>query len=48
MFHRGAVRELAEPLRAQVEDARGLVRKELIRPEPTIVAGEDAFRSATC
>ena len=39
-------RELApEPLRAQVE-ARlaALVRKELIRPEPTIVAGEDAFR----
>ena len=46
VFHRGAVRELApEPLRAQVEgQLAALVRKELIRPEPTILAGEDAFR----
>ena len=46
VFHRGAVRELAsEALRPQVEgQLAALVRKELIRPEPTILAGEDAFR----
>ena len=46
VFHRGAVRELVpEALRARIESQlAALVRKELIRPEPTIVAGEDAFR----
>jgi class 3 adenylate cyclase len=46
IFHRGAVRELApDRLRAGVgTQLAALVRKELIRPEPPTVAGEDAFR----
>jgi class 3 adenylate cyclase len=46
VFHRLAVRALAsERLAAEVE-ARlaGLVRKELIRPHPSQLAGDDAFR----
>jgi len=46
VFHRGSVRELsAEGQRPDVETHLvGLVRKELIRPEPPTFAGEDAFR----
>ena len=44
MFHRGAVQLARSAAGAGRGTARGLVRKELIRPEPTIVAGEDAFR----
>jgi len=46
VFHRGAVAALApDPLRARVgEQLLALVRKELIRPERTSFAGDDAFR----
>ena len=46
VFWWGAVEELApEPVRARVGSAlQTLVRKDLIRPEPSTVAGEDAFR----
>jgi class 3 adenylate cyclase len=46
VFHRGAVTALApEPLRAGVP-ARllSLVRKELVRPDRTQIAGDDAYR----
>ena len=46
VFHRLAVRALAgERLAAEVESRlAGLVRKELIRPHPPQLAGDDAFR----
>lgn len=46
VFHRLAVRALAsERLAAEVESRlAGLVRKELIRPHPAQLAGDDAFR----
>ena len=46
VFWWGAVEQLApEPKRAQVGSAlQTLVRKDLIRPEPSTFAGEDAFR----
>ena len=46
VFHRLAVRALAgESLAAEVESRlAGLVRKELIRPHPPQLAGDDAFR----
>jgi class 3 adenylate cyclase/tetratricopeptide (TPR) repeat protein len=43
IFHRGAVAELARP--TQVDPHLiGLVRKELIRPTPPTLAGEQAYR----
>ena len=46
VFWWGAVEELvAEPVRAHVGSSlQTLVRKDLIRPEPSTFAGEDAFR----
>jgi predicted ATPase len=46
VFWWGAVEELVpEPVRAHVGSAlQTLVRKDLIRPEPSTLAGEDAFR----
>ena len=46
VFHRLAVRALAgERLATEVESRlAGLVRKELIRPHPPTIAGDDAFR----
>jgi len=46
VFWWGAIEELvAEPVRAHVGSAlQTLVRKDLIRPEPSTLAGEDAFR----
>jgi class 3 adenylate cyclase/predicted ATPase len=46
VFWWGAVEELvAEPVRAHVGSAlQTLVRKDLIRPEPSTLTGEDAFR----
>ena len=44
IFHRGAVQELA-PERDDIEEHLvGLVRKELIRPERAVLAGDDAYR----
>ena len=46
VFHRLAVKALAgERLAAEIElRLAGLVRKELIRPHPSILKGDDAFR----
>jgi class 3 adenylate cyclase/tetratricopeptide (TPR) repeat protein len=46
VFHRGPVHALApEPLRPEVEaHLASLVRKELIRPDTSVLAGDDAFR----
>jgi class 3 adenylate cyclase/tetratricopeptide (TPR) repeat protein len=46
MFHRGSVAELLpEPARARVgSNLLALVRKELIRPDRTMVPGDDGFR----
>ena len=46
VFHLGAVRHLSSPRTDLVLDhvLAGLVRKELIRPERSQAAGEDAFR----
>jgi class 3 adenylate cyclase/tetratricopeptide (TPR) repeat protein len=46
VFWWGAIEELvAEPVRAHVGSAlQTLVRKDFIRPEPSTLAGEDAFR----
>src|SRR5436309_739222 len=45
VFHRGAVATLAPALRSTLgAQLVSLVRKELIRPERSSFAGEDAFR----
>jgi class 3 adenylate cyclase/tetratricopeptide (TPR) repeat protein len=46
VFHRGAIAELSpEQIRGHVRGhLRSLVRKELVRPEESQFAGEDAFR----
>jgi len=46
VFHRGAVAELVpEDVRSGVDDhLTSLVRRELVRPEATLLAGDDAFR----
>jgi class 3 adenylate cyclase/tetratricopeptide (TPR) repeat protein len=46
VFHRGSVVALADDeLRPSLEDhLSSLVRKELIRPESSVIPGEDAFR----
>jgi class 3 adenylate cyclase len=46
VFHRGAVVELApEPMRAQVRDQlASLMRMELVRPDQSSFAGEEAYR----
>jgi tetratricopeptide (TPR) repeat protein len=45
VFHRGAVAELAPPVRTEVEaHLSALVRQELIRPDTTVFAGDEAFR----
>jgi class 3 adenylate cyclase len=45
VFHRGSVAELAPPVRPGVEaHLSALVRQELIRPDSTIFAGDEAFR----
>ena len=46
VFHRGAVTALApEPLRDEVPDRLlALVRKELVRPDRSLLPGDDAFR----
>ena len=46
VFHRGAVTALATDWRALDVPGRltALVRKELVRPERSIIAGDDAFR----
>jgi tetratricopeptide (TPR) repeat protein len=46
VFYRGAVRALsAEPVRDEVDEhLQALIRKQLIRPEASGFAGEDAFR----
>jgi class 3 adenylate cyclase/tetratricopeptide (TPR) repeat protein len=43
IFHRGAVAELARPTEVDPH-LDGLVRKELIRPTPPTLAGEQAYR----
>ena len=46
VFHRGAVAELvADDVRSELEmHLSSLIRKELIRPESSLIPGEDAFR----
>ena len=45
VFHRGPVAELAPPVRSGVEThLSALVRQELIRPDSTVFAGDEAFR----
>jgi class 3 adenylate cyclase/tetratricopeptide (TPR) repeat protein len=45
VFHRGSVAELAPPVRPDVEaHLSALVRQELIRPDSTVFAGDEAFR----
>ena len=45
IFHRGSVAELAAPVRSDVEThLSALVRQELIRPDSTVFAGDEAFR----
>ena len=45
VFHRGSVAELAPLVRSDVEThLSALVRQELIRPDSTVVAGDEAFR----
>jgi tetratricopeptide (TPR) repeat protein len=45
VFHRGSVAELAPPVRPEVEaHLSSLVRQELIRPDCTVFAGDEAFR----
>ena len=45
IFHRGSVAELAPPVRSDVEThLSALVRQELIRPDSTVFAGDEAFR----
>ena len=44
VFHRGAVQALAPDEPSLASHLRGLVRKELVRPSPTVFPGDDAFR----
>jgi class 3 adenylate cyclase len=46
IFHRGSVTALApQPVQAQVpDDLLALVRKELVRPDRSLISGDDAFR----
>jgi class 3 adenylate cyclase/tetratricopeptide (TPR) repeat protein len=45
VFHRGSVAELAPPVRPDVEAyLSALVRQELIRPDSTVFADDEAFR----
>jgi tetratricopeptide (TPR) repeat protein len=44
VFHRGAVEALAPEEREVAQRLLGLVRKELVRPDETAFAGDDAFR----
>jgi class 3 adenylate cyclase/tetratricopeptide (TPR) repeat protein len=44
IFHRGAVQALAPDERQVTPRLAGLVRKELIRPDKPLLAGEDGFR----
>jgi class 3 adenylate cyclase/tetratricopeptide (TPR) repeat protein len=45
IFHRGSVAELAAPVRSGVEThLSALVRQELIRPDSSVFAGDEAFR----
>lgn len=45
VFHRGSVAELAPPVRAEVKaHLSALVRQELIRPDSTVFADDEAFR----
>ena len=46
LFHRGAVTALSPPTPALDVSERlvSLVRKELVRPDRTLIAGDDAFR----
>jgi tetratricopeptide (TPR) repeat protein len=46
VFHRGAVRELAPPALREGVDSNlaALVRKELIRPDEPLFAGDEAYR----
>src|SRR5262249_59809695 len=43
-FHRGAVEALAPEERQVPEKLMALVRKELVRPDEPLLAGDDAFR----
>jgi hypothetical protein len=43
-FHRGAVQALGPDEREVPRRLMGLVRKELVRPDKPLLAGEDAFR----
>jgi predicted ATPase len=44
VFHRGAVRELADPALDALEDGfAALVRRDLIRPEAALFVGENAY-----
>jgi class 3 adenylate cyclase/tetratricopeptide (TPR) repeat protein len=44
VFHLGAVKALMPEERALEQRLQALVRKELIRPEPPLLAGEEAYR----
>jgi class 3 adenylate cyclase/tetratricopeptide (TPR) repeat protein len=44
IFHRGAVHALAPNERQLTARLTALVRKDLVRPDPTQIAGDDAFR----
>jgi class 3 adenylate cyclase/tetratricopeptide (TPR) repeat protein len=44
VFHRGAVQALAPEVAQVTPRLAGLVRKELIRPERPLLAGDDGFR----
>ena len=44
VFHRGAVQALAPEEPTSRRTLLGLVRKELVRPSPAMLAGDDAFR----
>ena len=44
VFHRGAVQALAPEETQVATHLLGLVRKELVRPSPATLAGDDAFR----
>jgi class 3 adenylate cyclase/tetratricopeptide (TPR) repeat protein len=44
IFHRGAVHALAPNEQQLTGRLTALVRKDLVRPEPTQIAGDDAFR----